>query len=254
MKRNYLLTSILFFSFVLFLNCDNDNEVAYVGEATIAAKLQFSEAISGRLTDVPAGARVSIYYENSPTALYSGATTEGGLFTYKAPAIGKYHMIVQRKDTILQFNSTLVKQADIDTLRSNEFEYISYTGSDDFQIQKNSRVERTIVLEPALTAIRLKTKDQAGNVLRNVSFCVYDNVDFYNSNFPYCGGSIKYLSTNNEGIALLTGLNANTMYYINAKGKIGVVEVSNHYEWEAQIVVSGEQSSIKDVDLVLKAQ
>ncbi|WP_264529229.1 hypothetical protein [Flavobacterium sp. N502540] len=252
MKKNYLLTSIAIFSFVLLLSCDKENEAEYVGDVLSTINLQYLNAATGLKEDVRKGASISIFYNDASTPIYTGKTTASGIFAYKTPAIGKYKIMVKQTDTIIQFNSSLVTDLDADSLRVDELGYIPYSYSNNFEIVRDSKIELNSELKPETTGLRLKAKDEKGNLLSNAKVCLYNNLNFYTANFPNCGGSIKYLSTNSKGIILLTDLAANTTYYVNAKGKIGLLEISNHYDIKAQTFTSGTNGEIKDADIILK--
>ncbi|RXM44166.1 hypothetical protein BOW57_09760 [Flavobacterium sp. YO64] len=252
MKKNYLLISIAIFSFVLLLSCDKENEAEYVGDALSTINLQYLNAATNLKEDVRKGASISIFYNDASTPIYTGKTGASGIFSYKARAIGKYKIMVKQTDTIIQFNSSLVTELDADSLRADEFGYVAYSYSNNFEIARDSKIELNSELKPETTGLRLKAKDENGNLLANVNVCVYNNLNFYTANFPNCGGSIKYLSTSSKGMILLTDLAPNTTYYINAKGKIGLLEINNHYDLKAQTFTSGPEGEIKEADIVLK--
>jgi|GEM_PF-3385120 len=252
MKTNYALASVIGCLLIFLLACNKADEVDFAGdnENIIAAK--YIDAISGQVKDLPAGAEVNVYFEGNASPMASVKLTKLGGFSYKAPAIGRYKVVMIKRDTLLQFNAALLKPADMDPDRKNDLYYMVYSDSTSFNVAANSKSQNAVNLKANLTGIRIKAVDVLGNALAGASLCVYNNLDFYQRNAPNCGGSIKYLQTNASGIALLSGLKPNSTYYINAKGKAGVVELNNSYHLSAQTFTSGAAQTIKEVEVTLK--
>jgi len=252
MKTNYALASVIGCLLPFLLACNKEDEVDFVGDNENIITAKYTDAISGQVKDVPAGAEVNIYFEGNPGPIASTKLNKLGLFSYKAPAIGQYKVVLIKRDTLLQFNAALLKPADMDPDRKNDLYHMVYSDSTTFSVQANSSTQNAVNLKANLTGIRIKAVDVSGNTLAGVSLCVYNNLDFYQRNAPNCGGSIKYLQTNADGIALLSDLKPNAVYYINAKGKSGVVELNNRYDFSAQTLTSGAAQTIREVVVILK--
>lgn len=252
MKTKHWLYQISFAALFAWVGCKRNDEVAYAGNATLQGKLQYTQAVSGQLTDLPTGQSFSVFLNGAAAPYYTGSTTLVGYYSYHAPAAGSYRLTFKRVDSVLQFNSAIVKKADLDTLRKNEYDTIGYAGTLSQQLVRDQIAEGALTLQPTITGIRITATDANGSTLSNVSLCVYSNKTYYDQNYPNCGGSLKYLSCDKSGIALLAGLLPATTYYVNAQASIGNYAVSNHYSADAQKVVTTGKGTINPQTITLK--
>jgi hypothetical protein len=252
MKRKFWQFSLMLVCSIILFRCKPNDEVPYAGNASVQGKLQYTDAVSGLLIDLPKGQVFNVFVNNTPSPYVTDTTKVAGYYSYYAPAIGSYQFTFKYLDTILQFDSTLVRKVDLDTLRKSEYDTVGYAASSTQALVKDQVANKAINLLPTITGIRIKATDSLGNILPNVSLCVYDNLNFYNQNFPNCGGSIKYISTNHLGVALITGLSPNSTYYINAQVMIGTYLASNHYAVTAQTFVTNGKGTINPLTVILK--
>lgn len=251
LKYRYILIYLLLCLSISLQGCNNEDDFPHAGNASVQGELTYIDVVTGNTKEVPIGAEVEVFFENNLLPDFTVKTTENGKYSFKPQAIGNYTFKFKFIDSTLQFSSALVKPEDIDTLKANQYKALEYSYTKDFQIAADTKIVEHIVLNASITGIRITAKDALGNKLSNVQLCVYNNESFYNLNFPNCAGSIKYINTNDEGIALLAGLET-VKYYINARAKLGNIQISNHYLPEAQIVHNETANTIKPIDLILK--
>lgn len=224
-KIKYLIVSLL----ILPLAC---SEEPIVETGLISGKLQYKNAITGVIEDVPAGTPVSVKFE-TPDGFsfydYSFKTTQKGLYSLKPNVKGTYTLSFAHPDTIMQFNTALVEKLDVDTLRNEESGVIRYTVEHSFILDEGHTFHDVdMLLFAKTTSLKLILHDENKNPLLDIKVCIYDNETFATANSPYCGGALGYLSSDKKGEVLFVGLNAKK-YYFNARGNIGVVAVDNQF-------------------------
>lgn len=251
-NKKLMLVALLFSSIGFLKGCTDEDEFEFIGNSSIEGKLQYQDVKSGSVKDVQKGTLYQVYFESQTTPILVGQTTQDGFWSYVPPAIGSYTIEISRKDTLIQFLSNLVRMEDLDTTRSNEFIILEYRSSSSVSVIKNEQKQSDIILVFDGTGLRVAVKDENGQPIKGASLCLYSNETFYLANFPNCGGSLKYIETDENGSALFLGLLPNTTYYINGRAKVGVVNISNHDDSNSQKLKTGSTGEIIKSDLILK--
>lgn len=252
-SNNTIQLLLLVISSLTFLpSCDDEDEFDFIGNASIAGKLQYQDALSGSAKDVPKGTAFQVYFEGQTIPLYEGQTTQDGFWSYDPVAVGSYTIEVSRKDTLLQFLSELVRKEDLDTTRSMESIIIDYKASSTLSVSRDEQKQNDLLLLFEATGLRLAVKDENGQPIPRASLCLYGNETFYSANFPNCGGSLKYIETDENGIALFAGLQPNKSYFVNARARAGVLEIDNHDNVNSQTFNTGNLGLITDGEIILK--
>lgn len=256
MKARYSVKGISGIIFLLFFipiiqGCNPDIELHPVRNISITGKLKYRDLKSGTEKDLPKPADFNVFLEGSNFTVFAGKSYGGGIWSY-SPLVEKRHTVeFSMKDTILQFQSKLVKKEDLDTIRSDEFLILEYKATSSFDVKDEVQKIDALLLSEG-TGLQLTVKDENGQPIRGASLCLYSNETFYSSNFPNCGGSLKYLETDNNGTVLFLGLSPNTGYFINCKAKIGILDINNHYDAAAQKFNTGNSGQILSADLIIK--
>lgn len=250
---NYWPFHLLFFisSIIILPGCNDEEGFPHAGDAAIQGELKFIDAVTGNSKYVPVGADIEVFFEDSELPDFTFKTTEKGKYIFTPQAIGDYKLRFSHTDSTLQYSSSLVKPEDIDTLRISEFQKIEYRDTIDVKVSESNKIVESVTLDTKITGLRVIAKDSLGNRLNNIQICLYNNEKFYKDNFPNCGGSLKYITTNADGIAFFSGLEP-IKYFINARGNVGKVTLNNHYSPEAQVVRIPISNSIEELEFILK--
>lgn len=246
------------FIFVLIIISSCDDKIDFINQSEIHGDLRYNDIVTETEKPVPAGSSVIVNYiefkknqSNAPT--YSFVTTGVGKYEFKPQVEGVYTLSFSFTDTIQQYNSDLAQKEDVDTTRADKSNVINYSGQlTSVKVDEDNKFyKHDMSLVASETGLKLLVTDEQKNPLREIKVCIYDNKTYADLNSPYCGGSLSYLSTNEQGEVIFIGLQPK-VYYFNARGKIGVVNINN--QWSDQMKSSDAlvQGIISRKEVVLK--
>lgn len=252
LDKTFKLIIFLLSSFVFLQSCEEEDEYEFIGNASMEGKLQYQDVKSGGVKDVPKGATIQVYYNSKTVPIYVGQTSQNGFWSYVPPAIGSYTIEFSKQDTLFQFLPKLIQKEDLDTTRTTELITINYKISSTLFVNRDEHKQNDLLLVFEGAGLRLAVKDENGQPLKGAAVCLYSNETFYSANFPNCGGSLKYIESDESGIALFIGLMPNTTYYVNARAKAGILYINNHYNFDSQTFNTGDSWQIIARDLLLK--
>lgn len=236
--------------FVLFVNCKNDEKVEFVVDGQINGTLKYNEIKTNTARDVPAGSSIRVANSNNKVSTFT--TKQDGVYTYTSTIGDTYTFDISIEDSVLQFDKSLVDKGSIDTIRNDI--YLSVDYSDSFSVtinQDNPLINKNVVLASENTGLRVLLTDSLGNPLPRVDVCLYNNKYFFEQNLSDCGGSIRYLRSDENGEVLFIGLKP-VSYYVNARGQIGSVAIDNHFEGAIQETIALEEGGITSITVILE--
>lgn len=227
--------------FIIIVSCED--RIDFISHSLVHGELLYKDIITGTDKPVPVGASVNVKYRKEAGGDESIApnstfiTSESGKYKFNPQVNGEYTLSFTFNDTIQQYRAELVETVDLDTTKTDVSKVISYSGEvpsvkveDDNEFHKED-----LVLQASETSLKLVVTDEDENPLSGVRVCLYESKTYADKNSPYCGGSIAYLSSNEMGEVFFTGLKEK-VYYYNARGNIGVVNINN--QWSEQMKVS----------------
>lgn len=241
------------FIVVLFgVSCDT---IHIPTAAQITGRLFYIDPITGKEIDAPQNTPVKVAFNTNGIQYYgySFKTTDEGRLYFQPSVAGSYDLIVTVTDSVLQFDPTIVvPKEDLDSTRKAEYALIDFTDSTHFQIGRgNSFFSQDFKLMQDMTSLLLILKDEAGNTLKGMRVCIYDNETFASENSPYCGGALAYLETNEKGEALFTGLQPK-VYYVNARGTVGKVNINNQFTDAIKTTDALQKGTVSSKEIILK--
>jgi hypothetical protein len=245
--KNKLMVILLF-----AIACDE--RVDLIQSGLVTGKITYVNERTGTATDVPKGTPVRVIFNAnaSPYYGYSFKTSEDGVYSFRPQVGGTYDLVVSLRDTLVQFDAGLVvAQLDLDPERKSEYLTIEYKDSVHLAVSEKSKIlSKNISLIQTATNLRLSVKDELGNPVRSARVCLYDNASFADKNSPYCGGSISYLSSNENGEVFFTGLSGRE-YFVVARGKVGNVSLDNQFAGSVKSigVLAVKKTNMRDVIL-----
>jgi hypothetical protein len=255
--KTKIIQSLLLIPILLAAACDYE-PIEFIKPALVSGKLEYQDIRSG-IRKVPAGTRVEVQFKSDGKSHYnySFKTKEDGLYQFEPQVEGTYIVTVMLVDTIDQFSSALVVKEDIDTMRSDETDTVVYKSTDSFEMSKKffkkdtNIITKDISLKQAGTVLKITLTDENKNPLRNIRVCIYNNEKLAADNSPYCGGSLAYLSSDENGVVIFTGLEERP-YYANARGNVGSVSLDNQYDNAAKTIAKLMKNQVNEAVIVLK--
>jgi hypothetical protein len=211
--------------------CTDQESITLVQSSLISGRITYVDEGTSIEKNLPKGTQVTVIFNaGTPYYGYSFKTTEDGVYSFKPQVKGNYDLVVSLDDTVVQFNADLVVAGqDQGPARKSESLLVAYKDSIRVSIDEKSKIiSRDIKLQQTATNLKLTIKDEKGNPVRAARVCIYDNATFADTNSPYCGGSIAYLSSNGKGEVFFTGLSAKE-YFVVARATVGNLTLNNKF-------------------------
>jgi len=235
----------------LLTSCVKD-EIKFLGSTQIYGSVKFNHPVRGELL-LPSNQMVNIVLNDNLNPFLSFKTSEAGRYSFKPFREGKYTFEFGYSDTLLQYDASLVRREDIDTLKKSSFGVMHFRGKAENVLVDGSykAYQKDIVLLPEDTGLKLFVTDDQNRPLYGSRVCLYTNQIIAQQNAPFSGGAFAYLSSDINGYVLFTGLQAQT-YYINASGKFGVVSLTNQWSSDMKSAKPNKDGEITVKQIILK--